>query len=263
VTTETNADLDCAHEPDAPCTADEVLAAVLRRSGTEKSASATLRDVQDEATNLGTLTKRYEHARSVAARDVLAEAVDTLPDGQSARVMSDSGATHLAGTLAAAAGRGADPARVLRAAWDLDHLGELRSIALVLAARIEDYSQTLGIPDIKPVGPLPWLPAPDVGHPGWLPYLRERAALIRSRAAELGTLSAAYREQYDVAERTGLGDAPEPGTRRAIAFRAALAEQQHAAAPHRHPPTPPDVRPATPSQSRTDMTRHRASGLSR
>lgn len=262
VTTETNADLDCEHEPNAPCTADEVLAAVLRRSGAEKSATATLRDVQDEATNLGTLIKRYEHARSVAAGDVLGAAVDTLPDGQSARVMSDSGATHLAGILAAAAGRGADPARVLRAAWDLDDLGEVHSVAVVLAARIEDHPQTLGIPDTKPAGPLPWLPAPDVGHPGWLPYLRERAALIESRAADLGTLSAAYREQYEVADPTGLGDAPEPGTRRATAFRAAVAEQQ-AAAPDRHPSSPSDVRPTAPSQSGTATTQHRASGLSR
>ncbi len=81
---------------------------------------------------------------------------------------------------------------------------------------------------------MPWLPGPDVGHPGWLPYLTARAQLIADRAQELGSLPAAYREQYAVTDPgpTGLGAEPEPDTRRAVAYRIAAAHL---------PPTPDPV----------------------
>jgi hypothetical protein len=229
------ATLDCDHEPDPPRTVHEVLTAVLRRTSAELSATQTIRTTNEDATRLATLVARYEHARDRAALDALRHAVTELPglpETEEARILDDKAAPHLARVLADAVARGAHGPEVLQRAVDWDSSGHIdgRSPALVLATRITDHPRTLGIPD-EPVGsavtrPLPWLPAPSVGHPGWDPYLQSRAALIKGRAGELGSLAAAYREQYDIASMTTspLGDPPQPGSRGETAYRAALAE---------------------------------------
>lgn len=234
--TETGVDIDCNTEPDAPRTAHEVLTAVLARTGAEGSATETVRAVQAEATSLHALVTRYDHARNHAAGDALALAVHGLPAHLRQQVLRDPGAPHLARTLAAAAGRGVNPGALLSRAHDLEELRDVRSPALVLATRIDDHARSLGIPDGPPVeAPLPWLSPPDVGHPGWLPYLQERAELIRQRAALLGSLTAAYREQYGVADPDldALGTPPEPRTRRDTAYRQALTSQASVAQPIR------------------------------
>jgi conjugative relaxase-like TrwC/TraI family protein len=224
--TEDVLDVDCHTEPDAPRTADELLGAVLARTGAEDSATETLRATLEDANSLRTLVARYDHARTVASLEALPLALTGLPAVQRRRILNDSAAPQLARVLAGAAGRGANTQHLITAAFDLDDMSNARSPALVLATRIEDCPRALGVPD-EPASdrPLPWLPGPDVGHPGWLPYLRERAALIRERAAELGSLSAAYRDQYGVvdADPTSLGQPPDPGSRREAAYRAALA----------------------------------------
>ncbi|WP_310962517.1 MobF family relaxase [Nocardioides terrisoli] len=241
VATENAVGLACDDEPDPPRTAREVLDAVLARSSGEDSATATIAGTVTAAGSLPTLISRYEHARTVAADDALRLAVETLPEAERPRILGDRAAPFLARVLAEAAGRGVAPQRLLRAAYDLEDLDNARSPALVLATRIQDHPRSLGAPD-RDAGqrPLPWLPAPDVGHPGWLPYLRERAGLIRDRAEQLGSLAAVYREQYDVTatQQGPLGEPPEPGTRREDAYRAALAEIEAS------PPAPP--RPTAP-----------------
>jgi hypothetical protein len=229
--------LDCEHEPDPPSTVPEVLSAVLRRSGAELSATETLRTALDDASNLRTLVERYEHARERAAIDALRLALDTpdridgVPRVERARILRDKAVPHLARVLADAVGRGAHGPTLLRHAYDLEPLEGVASPALVLAARIQDHPHTLAIPDDLPTGggdsrPLPWLPGPEVGHPGWVPYLRARADLISQRATDLGSLAAAYREHDEItpADTRPLGDPPEPGTRRERAYRVALAE---------------------------------------
>jgi len=262
--TEDALEVDCHPEPEAPRTADELLGAVLARTGAEDSATETLRATFEEAGSLRTLVTRYDHARSVASLEALPLALDGLPAAERNRILGDPATGQLARVVAAAAGRGANPRRLVRAAFDLDDMTGVRSPALVLATRIEDYSRTLGVPDGPSAdAPLPWLPGPDVGHPGWLPYLRERATLIRSRAAELGSLAEAYRDQYGVtdADPTSLGEPPEPGTRREAAFRTAQANQ--AAAAPEHLPSPPRHSSPLAAQRPPSMSQQRGPRLSR
>jgi conjugative relaxase-like TrwC/TraI family protein len=268
--TEDALDVDCHHEPDAPRTADELLGAVLARTGAEDSATETMRQTLEQAGTLRTLVARYDHARTVASLEALPFALAGLSAADRQRVLGDPAAGQLARVVASAVGRGADPNRLVRAAFDLDDMTGVRSLAAVLATRIEDYSRTLGVPDHPPASapdgapdraPLPWLPGPDVGHPGWLPYLRERAALIRARAAELGTLAGAYRDQYEVtdADPTSLGQPPEPGTRREAAYRTARASQPVASPEH----VPTARRHSSPVAAPPAMSQQRGPRLSR
>jgi len=263
--TEDALDVDCHHEPDAPRTADELLGTVLARTGAEDSATETLRATLEDAGSLRTLVTRYDHARTVASLDALPLALDHLAPADRDRILGDPAASQLARVVASAAGRGAHPSSLVRAAFDLDDMTSVRSPALVLATRIEDYSRSLGVPDGPPAdAPLPWLPGPDVGHPGWLPYLRERATLIRSRAAELGSLPEAYRDQYAIADTdpTTLGEPPEPGSRREAAYRTALASQA-AAACQEPVPTPRRHNSPVPAPRLPSMSQQRGPRLSR
>jgi hypothetical protein len=149
------------------------------------------------------------------------------------------------------AGRGADPAAILRAAASYDDLAAVRSPALVLASRIEDFPSALGVPRADADDrPLPWLPSPTVGHPNWDDYLTGRAELIASRAAELGSLTAAYREQYRLAHLPvgDLGALPAENTTQRAAYLLAEREQHTttdiaAAARRRTMPAPTPPRP--------------------
>ena len=96
---------------------------------------------------------------------------------------------------------------------------------------------------------------PTIGHPGWQHYLQRGADLITTRAHELGSLPAAYREQYQLTQLPAgqLGDEPTMETRRRDAFRAAqraLATQSPdgvaAERRVRARVTPPPRRPSTP-----------------
>jgi hypothetical protein len=109
-----------------------------------------------------------------------------------------------------------------------------------VATRITDNRHWLGIPQEQPGKPLPWLPSPDVGHSAWTPYLRERAQLIKARADDLGSLAAAYQEQYGLADTDGpLGHPPPPGTSRAIAYQHVSTLDQPTTTPSPLPPPPP------------------------
>jgi hypothetical protein len=220
------------HEPDPPATVGEVVTGVLARTGVEDSATSTVRDTDREARELPTLVARYQHAWNHAALDTLRTADTILSPQQAARLLADPGAPRLAQALADAATRGAPPAQVLRAAVDYDQLTGLRSPALVLATRISDYPTTLGIPRREPDDkPLPWLPAPDIGHPAWTDYLQHRAQLITERAHDLGSLPRAYREQYRLTHLPAakLGPVPTEGSQQRAAFVTALKHRQRQA----------------------------------
>jgi len=256
--TDSTSEFDC-DEPETPKTVTEVLESVLARSGAETSATETLRTTLADANSLPTLVARYDHARNVAAVDALPQALSELPEADRQRILADPARAQLARTVAAAASHGANTAHVVRGAFDLDDLSNVQSPALVLASRIEDHTRSLGVPPTPPSGPLPWLAPPEVGHPGWLPYLEQRANLIRTRAAELGTLADAYREQYrvDHHDPTGLGDPPEPGSRQETAYRAAQVQLE---ASQRSVPTAPATAPPPP---RHTMSQQRGPRLSR
>jgi AAA domain len=228
--TEQLLDATSDHEPDPSATTRDVLARVLARSGSEDSATATIDNTLREATSLPTLVACYQNAWQQAAREALRAAAEALLRAPAAaQLIADPGAGKLAAALATAAGRGADPAQVLRAAVELDELANVRSAALVLAGRIEDYPTTVGIPRQPSDGrPLPWLEAPDVGHPGWADYLNNRSQLITARARELGSLAECYREQHhlDHLPRGDLGEPPPSDTDRRAAYDAGGRELQ-------------------------------------
>ncbi|MGH9114400.1 MAG: ATP-dependent DNA helicase, partial [Acidimicrobiales bacterium] len=123
VATEDLLGVGCDTEPDPARDARQVLAGVLRRVGGEDSATATIRSTLDDATRLPALVARYDHVRTLAARDALtAAASQALPDPLRARALNDPGTDRLALALADASGRGASPAQVLRNAADLADL---------------------------------------------------------------------------------------------------------------------------------------------
>ncbi len=244
-------------EPDPPVTALEVLTGVLARSGAEQAATTTIRETQREATSLPTLVARYRHAWDQAAMAMLRHVVPTVvTPAWSERLLADGGARRLATALASTAAHGADPAVILRNAIRFDDLGGARSPAHVLANRIEDLPGTLGVPR-SPVSerPLPWLPAPRIGHPGWDDYLTQRAALIAGRSQALGSLGAAYREQYRLTHLPvgELGDTPPEHTTQRTAYLHAVREKQVTTAPpaprraYRPAPTPYPTSPRRPS----------------
>ena len=109
--TETPLDAD-GHDPDeAPRTANEVLGSVLARSGSEDSATATIRDTVDQATSLRTLVGRYQHARTLAMTDALREAAEALPPTDRARVLADAAAPQPRCCLPARGARPGVPAK--------------------------------------------------------------------------------------------------------------------------------------------------------
>lgn len=152
-----------------------------RGPGAENSATATITATAAQARGLPSLVARYQHASDRAAPDSLhAVAYTTLTPARADQQLTDPGAPQLAHVLAQAAEQGANPARVLRAAVDHDEHVNVRSAALVLAARIRDYPTFFSIPREEPTGrPLPWLCGPRVRHPEWDRYLRHRAPAHR------------------------------------------------------------------------------------
>ena len=118
---------------------------------------------------------------------------------------------------------------LLRVAAELDDLADARSPGLVLASRIADLPPTPDTSDDESaaVPPLPWLPSPTVGHPEWDRYLAERAGLIAARATVLGSLAAAYREQYSLTHLPNgdLGEPPPDHTTQQQAYLAVLHQQ--------------------------------------
>ncbi len=225
------------HEPDPPVPAVEVLTGILQRTAGDLAATTTVRETQREATSLPTLVARYRHVWDEAARTVLQTTVPlALSSDLATRVLSEPGFQRLATALAGANAHGADPVTVLRNAAALDDLEGVRSVPLVLATRIEETPTALGVPRKAPARqPLPWLPGPRVGHPQWDDYLTARAALITNRATELGSLTAAYREQYRLTHLPvgDLGDLPPEASPQRLAYLAARREQ------HTHLVRPP------------------------
>ena len=127
--TEDALDVTCHDEPDAPQTIEDLLGAVLARTAAETSATETLRTTLAEAESLRTLVERYDHARNVAALEALPLALQALPAVERGRILADTASGQLARVVASAAGRGVNPSRLVRAAFDLDAMDNVRSPA--------------------------------------------------------------------------------------------------------------------------------------
>ncbi|SFC97286.1 conjugative relaxase domain-containing protein, TrwC/TraI family [Nocardioides terrae] len=238
VATDDALETDTDRVPEPPRSRHELLTRVLARSGAEKAAVTTIREAHREAFSLPVLVVRYRHAWEHAAMEALACAVRTIPRHLGERILADPARKRLAFALARAAASGTEPGQLLSAAIAYDDLGAARSPAAVLTSRITDVPRELGVPDLPVTeSPLPWLPAGTVGHAAWDRYLSARAHLIAARAGELGTLTAAYREQYGL---TGLpprdlGEPPPLDTAQYVAWRHARREQETTRASSRTP----------------------------
>ena len=187
-----------------------------------------------------------------------------MPEPERRRILTDRATPHLATVLADAASRGADPGSLLVKAYEYDDLSNVRSPALVLATRIQDYARTFGVPEQAPVDrPLPWLPGPTSDTKPGRPYLAERARLIAERAGELGSTAAAYREQYNIADPNGLGEEPAPETARSRAYRIAGRSTRRAASPQHRAPRArrPRRRPEDPVRTVTSPSQGPRLGL--
>jgi hypothetical protein len=197
----------------------------------------------------------------VAAEQSLREAVRSLPTNAQRCVLEDKGAPRLARALASAP-RAADRADLLGAAWDLEPMIGVQSVALTLASRVDDLAaakrgRRAGGP-ADPAPPLDWLDRPAVGHAAWDEYLAERSQLIRDRAAELGSPTAVYREAYRItsSQPNDLGPLPLPESRQAKAYEIALMSQDASPSPsHDAPVAPVPSRRPESGRSHPQLTR--------
>lgn len=223
VATDDLLEASCDTEPSQPQTARDVLTTVLGRSAADSSATLAIRGTLEDSTALQNLIARYEHAWQLAANDALRNTTEqALLPKMSQRILADPAAPRLAHVLADANACGANPATLLQAAVDFDDIGGVRSLAAVMASRIEDYGYLLGVPRGTPRTSVAGVPSPDVGHAGWRDYLTSCASVIETQTT---TRTAAT--GHDLSQQTA---------------------QSHTAPPPRRPPAeliPAHGRPTT------------------
>lgn len=172
-----------------PPTAVDILTAILRRDGAQRSAHTVLGDADDPAKRLGPAAAMYLDALGAGA-EYLA--------GPAAMARIDAAATQLNSTLieceawpvlrrhlALLTLEGGDPAASLQQAAAAGGLDDARDPAAVLDWR-------LPIPANTSPGPLQWLdPVPTVlaNDPCWGTYLSGRATLVAGLADQLRSKS--------------------------------------------------------------------------
>lgn len=166
-----------------PPTAIDVLAGILERDGSDRSATTTQRDAATYTTQLHDAVMRYHDALGFAAEEVLGD--DAL-----ASIDRDAGAIWpgltaepayptLRAHLALHALDGSDPVAGLLDAAGTRDLGTTHDRSAVLDWRLRRTGDE---------GPLPWLdslPSRLASHPVWGDYLRSRAERIETLVASV------------------------------------------------------------------------------
>ena len=178
-----------------PPTAVDVLSRVLARDDAPTSATSTVRELDDPATQLHDSAGRYRHALTVAAEERLGAtglaAIDAAADAAVTGLTMQDAYPALRSQLALCALAGRDPAEVLRDALASPRgLDDARDVAAVLDWRIDPTgNRSTG------VGPLPWLPAvpePLRADLAWGPYLDDRARKVTELASAVGSRSSSW-----------------------------------------------------------------------
>lgn len=172
-----------------PPTAIDVLTKILRRDGSDRSATTTQREAAAYTTQLHEAVVRYHDSLGFAAEEVLGGDVLARTDRELEAIWpgltSEAAYPTLRAHLSLHALDGHDPVAALLDAAGSRELGTSHDRAAVLDWRLGRSAND---------GPLLWLDAvPDrlAEHPTWGPYFRDRAERIT-------TLAGAVRAEADV-----------------------------------------------------------------
>lgn len=187
-----------------PRTAVDILEKVLARDDAPRSARTEVREAHDPVAQLRAAVEQYAESVDLAAQLAIGpEAVDRLTEeahhlhpGLSESPAWDTLLGHLCRIEAEAPGTALGR---LRQCVSRRELNTALDPAAVLDWRLDSTRQHSAAP-----GPLPWLAAPpSVPDPRWSEYLRDLAALVTARAADVDAAARATTEQPWAA---GLGD---------------------------------------------------------
>jgi len=133
--------LDAARTDPRSYAAREVLENVLAREGAELSATESIRVAQDQAGSLATLVPRYSHAAQILADARYRQtAMDVLGADTGQLLASEPAWSAVVHALQDAEATGWRPQQLLAEVADLRELATARSIAEVIAWRIEAYT---------------------------------------------------------------------------------------------------------------------------
>ena len=162
-----------------PPTAIDILAEILRRDGSDRSATSAQREAAAYTTQLHDAVMRYHDALGFAAEDVLGgetlASTDREVEAIWSGLTSEPAYPTLRAHLALRSLDGADPIATLLDADNERELGTSDDRAAVLDWRLGKSA----------AGPLPWLdgvPGRLAEHETWGPYLRGRFDRIRTLA---------------------------------------------------------------------------------
>jgi DNA primase catalytic core len=164
-----------------PPTAGDILARVLARDASPRSASSQRRELTRADVMLGATAARYHHVLTVAADDRLGAdrlaLIDATAEAAVSGITRADAYPALRAHLALLALDGHDPGTVLDQAVDSSRgLADARDIAAVLDWRLDPTGH-----HSAGTGPLPWLSGiPDAlaSDPEWGTYLHDRATYV-------------------------------------------------------------------------------------
>jgi DNA primase catalytic core len=173
-----------------PPTAIDILAKILGRDGSDRSATTAQREAAAYSTQLHDAVMRYHDALGFAAEDVLGAhtlaSMDREVETIWSRLTSEPAYPTLRAHLALRALDGADPVAALLDAANERELGTSDDRAAVLDWRL----------DTAAAGPLPWLdgvPERLADHATWGPYLHGRFDRITTLAGAVRGEAEAWR----------------------------------------------------------------------
>jgi DNA primase catalytic core len=226
-----------------PPTAIDVLAEILGRDGSDRSATTTQREAASCATQLHDAVLRYHDALGFAAEEALGADALTSVDRDAEAIWpgltAEPAYATLRAHLALRALDGEDPVAALLDAAGTRGLGTSNDRAAVLDWRLGGSGTD---------GPLPWLdPVPSrlAEQPTWGPYLRERADKITGLAASVRGEAEAWASADAPAWASGLTAGEDAVLRGDLSvWRAAFAVPEG------------DGRPTGPVQSGSSTTAH-------
>jgi conjugative relaxase-like TrwC/TraI family protein len=201
-----------------------VLAGVLERAETSRSALATAAESAEENRSVRTPAELLEDAIEIATAGRTARWLDRLVDDelltprQRATLAAEDGASTLSRLLRRVELAGRDPEQVLRAAVAERDLDDARQLTNVLHHRITGGCR------LDPIGDSFAERVPRVEDPGWQRYLDTLAAAADERRIELGAELAENPPQWAV---EALGAPPAAGQERGVWERRAGTAAAH------------------------------------
>lgn len=236
----TVADLGPDHLPDAAGATEQVLRAIISRSGAEMSASDTLRAVLANTESLRRMATEYEYALGVQVGDRYRVAAEAAHPGLTA----DPAWPSVAHRLHRLEATGHTVTEALHRADQMGTYSDAHSEAQVLCFRLDRMMSASSTEEARPLVPM-WLAAapPVRSEPRWRSYMSTRydemseriTGLVSEAAADPWTTRVgpnadrdealrqigAYRSVYGLAGEDPVGPEPDRRTRQHEAWTAA------------------------------------------